>query len=342
MEKSIQLDILSGNGGLEMDANGNEIPGQHGAKQKIEAQVATGLKDPEQGGKEILALPMHLEFNAAVKEMGSDDYAGSVAVEEKLSDRDKDGNYTYAPHVVGAERDQLTFAAKRYANMAQADASNKYAVMKAMGQPIDPNSVMDDLKKHLITPAQAKAYTMVEGRIDADGYARMQTTLDHFSEERDNYSPHEYEAKVAEEMGRMQPNLTKEMQATLNEHFKQVLDPKDAVNSEDFKAVVTANDALYSGGGYGKFEYTHTPSDDELQADPDARPEKRIIPSVLQSANINKQTEMTQMRAWVANNPEKAKDGGLMMKQWALLSSDSRSSLGAGIFQPIQITSPHP
>lgn len=240
--------------GYEMNLMDGSPAAQDKARGLVETGMKTGLVNPEEGKQMIFQIPMKAEYNQAVKMMGRDPDTGGgpIVLEKALKEQNEDGSYKFYPHVVGQQRESLTFDAYRNARFLQASTAADYAAQAATGQQPDPNQVQKDLQLGKINPAQAKALLKPQRVFTPENFALGVTVISDYDPKTD--PTHEKEAQIWASLNEAQPFLSPEANQRLNSLFKDKLKDEHPLNSEVAKggnAIIAENFRL---GVFGKYE----------------------------------------------------------------------------------------
>lgn len=263
-----------------------------GAQETVQRGMDTGLLNPEEGKMMIYQIPMKSEYNQAVAMM-SRDYktgGGPIVLEQALKEQNQDGSFKYYPHLVGQQREAITFDAYRNARALQASVAQKYAVNAANGEQNDPNELQQDLKAGSITPAQYKGLSKPEKIFTPENYARAVTVISSYDPKTD--PSHEKEAQVWASLNEAQPHLSPQANSRLTELFKEKLKDESPLNSEVAKSAHKIIDENFRLGVYGKYETRVKDKEDNWMT--------ITNPKVLDSAQQARARAQTMLNDWLA------------------------------------------
>lgn len=269
-----------------------------GAEETVQRGMSTGLLNPEEGKQLIYQIPMKSEYNQAVSMMSRDPETGGgpIVLEKALKEQDEKGNFKFYPHVVGQQRESLTFDAYRNARALQAMTAADYATQAATGQQPDPNRVQRDLQLGKINPAQAKALLKPEKVFTPANFAKAVSVISAYDPKTD--PSHDQEAQIWASLNEAQPHLSPEANARLNSLFKEKLKDDGPLNTEVAKsghAIINENFRL---GVYGKFETQVKVEDKDSVSG--FRMETRTNQKVLDTAQQARAKAQTMLNDWLA------------------------------------------
>lgn len=311
----------------ELNLMDGSQPAQDKARGLVERGMKTGIFNPEEGKQMIFQIPMKAEYNQAVAMM-SRDYktgGGPIVLENALKEQNADGSFKFYPHVVGQQREALTFDAYRNARGLQAQVGQKYAVMAESGQQIDPNEVQQDLRMGAINPAQAKALLKPEKVFTPANFARAVTVISDYDPKAD--PTHEREAQIWASLNEAQPHLSPEANQRLNALFKDKLKDSHPLNTEVAKGGNALIEESFKLGVFGKFE-TKT-------ADKDGNLVTTVNQNVLNLAQTNRAKVQSALNDWISR-PENAKATPAMVQQFIseTVAPMRRAALWAPVINP--------
>lgn len=263
-----------------------------GAVTQIKKGITNGSIKPEMGFPLIREAPAENEFNQAVKMMSLDYKTGGgpIVLEDKLKEMNEDGSFKYYPHLQGQRRESITFDAFRNARQLQGQVAQKYAVLSASGQQADPNEVQQDLQAGAISPAVAKSLLKPQRVFRPEDYASAVNVISKYDPKDD--PSHENEAKIWSSLNEIQPYLSPQSSARLNELFKEKLKDKSPLNSpvgKDGNAIIAENFRL---GVFGKFETKVEQKDGSFAT--------VVNPKVLDTAQQNRAKAQTALNEWLS------------------------------------------
>lgn len=290
--------LLNGVGDIKTNYEAKLVIGDtKGAEATVQRGMATGLLNPAEGKQMIYEIPMKSEYNQAVAMMGRDPETGGgpIVLEKALKEQNEDGTYKFYPHVVGQQREALTFDAYRNARFLQAQTSQGYAFETALGQQHDPNKVARDLSLGKLTGPEAKALLKPEKVFTPENYSRAVSVISAYDPKAD--PSHAQEAQIWAALNEATPHLSPAASSRLNELFREKLKDASVLNTEVAKSAHNIINENFRLGVYGKYETRVKDKDDNW---------KTIVnPKVLETAQQARAKAQTMLNDWL-QKPENA------------------------------------
>jgi hypothetical protein len=322
---------------LEGVLNSGRPDAERTALSMADKEVATGMKTPEWGAQQHIDIPRRIDQNAVMHlmttpvEMGG----GPFVAQDKLQEQDGNGKFTNFTRLLPEQRQELIRQTSYDGRILRDQTANKYGTMIANKEPIDPVELKNDLAYRTITPALYRSLSKPprpEGDT-AEGFASVMSKiagldLGEKSSDPDSFYSTQYD------IGRAINNFTGVNRTQAEKFLNAKLDPAGPMNTEAVKAVMDANNQMFSKGGYGQYEVTHQPTKDELAANPDAKPTTSFVPNIQLAARQKQAQVATKVMAYVLSHPGSENNPDELMKVYAAAAKSARGTAGVGLFQP--------